>query len=315
MTDEAGAWTEQKIVEMFARVQEGKRYQRERRERVAETVETMADGIGKLGASEKWESTAARSAARLDQRALAVNLDDRVMPVVQLLREEAAVNILSAADQLRGFATLLRAETSLMGAVSVARGVFEACLWAAAVLDPAVDSDTRVQRALTRRLARIRAGMRLTQVLNDVGEKREPTVAPDHEEVLPERQIEHIKEYAESRGWAFKKGRRAPYIEDQLSIDWLAENLEGRIGLEQYAWTTGSSMAHGEHAADTAGWMKLSQDIGSAPSWLILLWSTGAWAGPRLLLATVSDYTGFTTMAEEYRRFASIFWERKPGMM
>jgi hypothetical protein len=72
-------------------------------------------------------------------------------------------------------------------------------------------------------------------------------------------------------------------------------------------------MAHGEHAADAADWMKLSQDIGSAPSWLILLWSTGAWAGPRLLLATVSDCTGFTTMATEYRRFASVFWERRPG--
>ena len=45
----------------------------------------------------------------------------------------------------------------------------------------------------------------------------------------------------------------------------MAENPEGRIGLEQYAWTAGSSMSHGEHATDTADWIEMSQDIERAP--------------------------------------------------
>ncbi|MGV9427419.1 hypothetical protein ACWDO7_24415 [Streptomyces sp. NPDC003656] len=82
-------------------------------------------------------------------------------------RWKSSNNILGAADQHRGFAVLLRAEASLMGAVSVARGIFEACLWATAVIDPTITTDERLQRALTRRLARLSAGIRLKDMLGD----------------------------------------------------------------------------------------------------------------------------------------------------
>jgi len=66
-------------------------------------------------------------------------------------------------------------------------------------------------------------------------------------------------------------------------------------------------MSHGEHAADTASWVELSQEFGMAPAWLIRLWSTGAWAGPRLFLATLAAYTGKVSLNREYERFERMF--------
>jgi hypothetical protein len=93
-----------------------------------------------------------------------------------------------------------------------------------------------------------------------------------------------------------------------LSIDWLAENLERRIGIENHAWTSGLSMSHGEHPADTASWFELSQSYGTAPAWLMRIWSTGAWAGPRLFLATLDAYTGMANLSREYQQFERKFW-------
>lgn len=201
-----------------------------------------------------------------------------------------------------------------MGAVSVARGVFEACLWATAVIDPTITTDERLQRALTRRLARLSAGIRLKDMLDDGGADAGQFIEDDGDvddehgtNRDPAKDIEDIVIYAKGRGWPVKKGRRASEI-TPLSIDWLSENLERRIGIEGYAWTSGSSMAHGEHAADTASWIELSQDLGTAPAWLIQLWSTGAWAGPRLFLATLAGYTGRVSLGREYQRFEELFW-------
>lgn len=230
-----------------------------------------------------------------------------------ILKYESAVNILSAADQLRGFAVLLRAEASLMGAVSVSRGIFEACLWATAVIDPTITTEERLQRALARRLARLSAAVRLKDLLGEDVTDSDHAANDEDDDAHgssrdPARDIDDIVTYAKSQGWTVKKRRRAYEINRPLTIDWLVENLERRIGLEGYAWTSGSSMAHGEHAADTASWVELSQDIGSAPAWLIRLWSTGAWAGPRLFLATLAQYTGKVSLGHEYKRFERAFW-------
>ncbi|MCX5000750.1 hypothetical protein OG739_36280 [Streptomyces longwoodensis] len=298
-------------MEMLSRIKRGAQEARERRDALAAAVDEVADGFTQLGLK-PWKMEHA-SSAREDMTAPDVLLGGRAEPAGKILRYEAAVNILSAADQLRGFAVLLRAEASLMGAVSVARGVFEACLWATAVIDPTITTDERLQRALTRRLARLSAGIRLSEMLGggvtdaDQVIDNEGQIDDEHGTYRdPAKDIADIESYAKGRGWPLKKRPRATEI-TRLSIDWLSENLERRIGIEGYAWTSGSSMAHGEHAADTASWIELSQDIGTAPAWLIRLWSPGAWVGPRLFLATLASYTGVYNLRGEYRRLEELF--------
>jgi hypothetical protein len=297
-------------MEFIDRLNRGTREAHERRDALAVAVEEIAHGFTQLGLK-PWKMRR-KSPAQEDMKAPDVLLGDRAEPAATILRYESAVNILSAADQLRGFAVLLRAEASLMGAVSVARGIFEACLWATAVIDPTITTDERLQRALTRRLARLSAGIRLKDMLDDGGADADQFIENDSDDQHgtnrdPAKDIDDIVIYAKGRGWSVKKGRRASEI-TPLSIDWLSENLERRIGIEGYAWTSGSSMAHGEHAADTASWVELSQDLGTAPAWLIRLWSTGAWAGPRLFLATLANYTGRVSLGREYQRFEELFW-------
>jgi hypothetical protein len=187
--------------------------------------------------------------------------------------------------------------------------VFEACLWAAALIDPTIKTDERLQRALTRRLARLSAGIRLQDLLG--GDISDGGVGEDDDDRHgsnrnPAEDSDDIVAYATARGWPVRQGRRAREI-TPLSIDWLAENLERRVGIETYAWTSGSSMSHGEHPADTASWIELSQDFGTAPAWLIRHWSTGAWAGPRLFLETFAAYTGKVILGREYQRFERTF--------
>ncbi|MEV8628608.1 hypothetical protein [Streptomyces sp. NPDC051079] len=299
-------------MDLISQLNRGTQEARARRDALAEAIEEIADGFARLGLK-PWK-IGWKSPARVDMKAPDVLLGDRAEPVAKILRYESAVNILSAADQLRGFAILLRAEASLMGAVSVARGIFEACLWATAVIDPTITTDERLQRALTRRLARLSAGIRLKDMLGggvtdaDRFIENDGTVDDEHGSNRdPAKDIDDIVSYAKGRGWPVTRGHRTPEI-TRLSIDWLSENLERRIGIERYAWTSGSSMAHGEHAADTASWVELSQGLGTAPAWLIQLWSTGAWAGPRLFLATLASYTGKASLDHEYQRFEKLFW-------
>lgn len=297
-------------VQIIERLTRATQEAHQRRDELAAAVDELATRFTTLG-MKPWKSTP-ESDARRDAEAPDVPLGERTESLAAILRYESAVNILSAADQLRGFAVLLRAEASLMGAVSVSRGVFEACLWATALIDPTITMDERLQRALTRRLARLSAGIRLQNLLG--GDVSDATRVADEDDDQhgsnrnPAEDINDIVAYAESRGWPVKRGRRAREI-TPLSIDWLTENLERRIGIESYAWTSGSSMSHGEHAADTASWIELSQDIGTAPAWLIRRWSTGAWAGPRLFLATLAAYTGNESLCHEYQRFERMFWD------
>lgn len=300
------AWAMQMIEQLNRGTQEA----RQRRDELAAAVDELATGFTTLG-MKPWKFTR-NSDAHRDAEAADVALGERAKNLVEILRYESAVNIRSAADQLRGFAVLLRAEASLMGAVAVSRGVFEACLWAAAVIDPTIRTDERLQRALTRRLARLSAGIRLHDLLGG-GISDAGRVAGEDEDDdqhgsnrNPAEDIDDIVAYAMARGWPVRRGRRAQEI-TPLSIDWLTENLERRVGIESYAWTSGSSMSHGEHAADTASWIELSQDFGVAPAWLIRVWSTGVWAGPRLFLATHAAYTGKVSLDREYQRFESAF--------
>ncbi|MET8732226.1 hypothetical protein ABZV81_34400 [Streptomyces parvus] len=302
-TTRDAAWA----MDIVAQIHRGAQEAKVRRDVLAAAVDEMADGFTQLGLK-PWEGGSG-SPMRQDMKAPVVLLGARPEQVAEVLRYEAQVNIWSAADQLRGFAVLLRAETSLMGAVSVARGIFEACLWATAVIDPTISTDERLQRALTRRLARLSAGIRLQGLLGGTDQFVEDDVDsedPHGANRDPAKDIADIEAYATDRGWKVVKGRRAPELA-RLSVDWLTEHLERRIGIEEYAWASGSSMAHGEHAADTALWVELSQDIGTAPAWLIQQWSNGAWAGPRLFLAALADYTGKDHLRREYQRFEELF--------
>lgn len=307
--DGSDAWARQ----MLAQIQEGAARAKERRDRLAMRVDGLAAGFSRLGAN-KWEPRLGTPAQR-DREAEHLRLGSRCEPVLDVLRYETTINILSAADQLRGFSVLLRAEASLMGAVIVARGVFEACLWAAAIVDPTVSTETRVQRALTRRLARLAAGIRLSRLLETAGGDSSATEVPagaedDHHGSArdPHVDIEDVLQLARECDWKIVKAQRAPSIGTQLSVDWLTEHLEHSIGIEKYTWASGSSMAHGEHAADAAAWVEMSNELGRAPAWLMQLWSTGVWAGPRLLLASLEKYMGRTELADEFALFESAFW-------
>lgn len=304
---------------MVERIARGAQEARDRRNQLAEATEALGRGIA-AHAGANWRDRRGTQ-CRADQRAPVVALGARTEAQFRIIRYEAQVNLRSVADQLDGFAVLLRAERSLMGAVSVARGVFEASLWAAALLDPTLTPDGRLQRALSRRLARLEAGIRLDAQLtggrpavdDSQGTGPEPEDGDDDYDEHgkgrdPRQDIAEVVAYARGRGWKVKKGQRAWEIEGRLSIDWLTENLEQRIGLEGYAWTGGSSMAHGEHAAGTASWMELAVDTKVAPAWLMRLWSTGVWAGPRLLLTTYAKYTDRPVLVPEFKRFNDAFW-------
>jgi len=183
----------------------------QRRDELASVIDELATGFTTLG-MEPWKYTR-KSDARRDLEAPDVPLGSRTESVAKILRYESVVNIRSAADQLRGFAVLLRAESSLMGAVSVSRGVFEACMWAAALIDPTITTDERLQRALTRRLARLAAGIRLQNLLGTDVSDANRVVDEDQDDDLhgsnhnPAEDIDHIVVYAKERGWPVKKGR------------------------------------------------------------------------------------------------------------
>lgn len=182
-----------------------------RRDELAAAVDELATGFTALG-MKPWKSTS-ESDARRNAKAPDVALGERTESLAKILRYESAVNILSAADQLRGFAVLLRAEASLMGAVAVSRGVFEACLWATALIDPTITTDERLQRALTRRLARLSAGIRLQNLLGgDVVDANQIIQEEDDQHGTnrnPAEDIDDIVAYAKARGWPVGKGRRA----------------------------------------------------------------------------------------------------------
>src|ERR1700683_980121 len=241
---------EARAMQLIEQLHRGTRQARERRDELAAAVDELASGFTTL-ATAPWVSTR-NSDARRDADALDVVLGERTESLGEILRYESVVNIRSADDQLRGFAVLLRAEASVVGAVSVSRGVFEACLWAAALIDPTITTDERLQRALTRRLARLSAGIRLQKLLGgDVSDADRVDEDDDEDDDRhgrnrnPAADIDDIVAYARARGWHVRKGRRAWEI-TQLTIDWLAENLERCVCVESYVWASGWSLLHGE---------------------------------------------------------------------
>lgn len=288
--------------EMYASIQRGIRETEQRRDRLAAAALVLGNAIKDVGRAEPWD-VAPGSAATGDQGENDVTLGSEAHDRFEIIRAEARINILSAADSLLGWGVLLHSETSVMGAVAVARGVFEACTWTAALLDPSVTSDKRLERALTRRLARLNAGRRVPGLLKP----SDGEVAEQDSAIIAE--IARIKSYAASRGWTVKKGPRTEYLNEPLSIDWLAKNLPEAVGVEDYAWGQASSMGHGEHPEDVAYYVELVSEYGKAYSWLIRMWSTGAWAGPRLLLASFANYTGRSQASAEFAFFQDAFWD------
>lgn len=111
-------------MEFIDRLNRGTQEAHERRDAVVVAVDEIAHGFTQLGLK-PWKM-ARKSPVREDMKAPDVLLGDRAEPAATILRYESAVNILSAADQLRGFAVLLRAEASLMGPAVAVRG---ACRW------------------------------------------------------------------------------------------------------------------------------------------------------------------------------------------
>jgi hypothetical protein len=290
MADGSEEWA----LNFISKVREAGKQMDERRDEFAQTVEELAAGMKRFAAM-AWLPKR-DSPAWADLKAPDLLLGAESDAVLDVVRGEVNVNLLSTADQLRGFAALVRAEVSVMGGVIVARGVFEACVFASALIDPTVDSEVRIQRALTRRLARLSAGIRIGGALGG----SHALLAEDKAEADADAEIRRIVGFAQGRGWKVRKGRRADEIGAPLTIDWLVENLEHRVGIGRYAWTSSSSMAHGEHAADTAQWIEMSSDFERSPAWLTALWSTGIWAGPHLFLKSREAYMGRAELVDEF---------------
>jgi len=197
-----------------------------------------------------------------------------------------------------------------MGAVSVSRSVFESCLWASALIDSSISTEERTQRALTRRLARLDASVRLAALLPESVTPPDPSLDDHHGSGRdPEVETADILQLARDRQWRVIPGQRAPSIGTKLSVDWVAKKLGVATGVEPYSWASGSSMAHDEHPPLTATWVEWSAARGTTPAWLTILWSSGVLFGPRLFLASFERYVHQTVLVEQYRELERLFLE------
>lgn len=284
-------------------------------------TEALATGLLGLCTSPYDWRVGRRSVAAEDARAPSVPIGQRTERLADLIRYEAAVNIRIAADHMQGFSALLSAERSVLGAATLARGIFEACTWASAVIDPSVTQRERLRRIIMRRIVRLMAGMRETQMLaasNPDGVSLATAAvqaveneADEHGTHLdPATEVEDLVTLAQQMGWKIRRRQRSIELDEPLSIDWLVKNLGQRAGVEQYVWGNGSALAHGEHTPLTVFLSELVQDTmeGRAPGWVTRLHATGSWAGPRLLLATFAEYTGHNQLLNEFREMDRHFW-------
>ena len=215
-------------------------------------------------------------------------LDDRYGLVADLARDEARLDLHTVADTLRGYAALIETQSSFVGAVACGRAVYESCVWASSVLDPNLTPNTRAQRALTRRLARLHATQRHTTLLDAAAE---PDTAAREE-------IDHILALAEERNWSTIKGKYGPSIGTRLSVDKLAPTLPGATGVEGYAWGSASALIHGEQPTLAQSWIALSFE--RVPAWLTGMWTPSVPFGTRIALVTVSEYLGEIVGNEEW---------------
>lgn len=290
------------ILALVLKVEQEAREAGERRDTLAAAIEVIAEQFAVLAERRDVWPVADDSPASFDNRIALIPVGNGDESLSEVIRSEITINLLAATDQLRGLSVLIRAERSMIGAGVLARGVFESSVWAAALMDPAIDPVDRLKRALTRRVARLSAGIRIDGFLGDDPVRSQNTDAA-------QQQIEKIVLLAEALGWKVTRRKRGIEFDEPLTVNWLIENLNTTMGLEGYSWTTGSALAHGEHAAQTASAVAMFQGAGFVPAWRIRFESTGAWAGVRLLLATFARYTGHVTLLDEFKAFEIAFWE------
>lgn len=263
------------VEEMVARIQVNGMIADKVRGLLVESARLVARDFSSL-AKQDWPALDA--SAFVDDRD--VPLDERYGTVADLVRDEARLDLHTVADTLRGYAALVETQSSFVGAVAVGRAVYESSIWASSVMDPAVTSEVRAQRALTRRLARLHATRRHTTLLD-------ATVDPNLE---ASEEIEHILALVETRSWRRIRGQYAPSIGSKLSIEKLAPTLPGALGVEDYAWGSSSSMIHGEQPSLAQNWITFAFE--QVPAWLTGPWTAGVPYGSRIALATTSEYLG-----------------------
>lgn len=317
--DEVLAQHDPDIVRLVLQVQLGAAKAKLSRLQWAESVEALAAGVGALCPLQNDWRVRRGSVAANDRSAPRIPIGSRSEPFADLLRYEAALNMRIAADHMQGFAALLRAERSLLGSATLARGIFESCTWAAALLDPHVPQVERLRRLLMRRIVRMMADIRERELLstsNPQGAAQAAAEVREEEDehgshLDPATEIEDLVSLGEQLGFTIKRRLRSIDLDTALSIDWLVKNLGQSEGVEPYVWGNGSSLAHGEHGSLTVSLAALVQDdlSGNAPGWMVRLHSTGSWAGPRLLLATFAAYTGRNHLLAEFEEMARLFWD------
>lgn len=256
--------------------------------------ECLAEGLRSVSAAE-WPAVGGTAHAD-DIAATSIRIAGVEESVAELIRYEVGVHLRSAADHLRGFASLIEAQSSFLGGVTVGRGYFEACVWTAGLVDDQLTADQRAQRGLTRRLARLSATSRVrnqqANLFNNVS-----TGQPGEED--PAAATQSILDYAAERQWKVIPGRFAPAIGTKLSIEGLIKEMPGDRGKAgTYSWTKGSSVNHVEHSADVMTWLDLFVDIGNKnpPGWLTVLHSPGVLIGTILMLDSFGRYLGRTVL-------------------
>jgi hypothetical protein len=293
-------------------LQRGVQAAAQRRDEWAASLDVLASGLAALSDSDEWK-VRRRSAAAKDRDADDVVIGGRTEPFAGMLRYEACLNIRSVADHMQGLAVLVRAERSVLGSAAIARGMFEAAVWGAALLDSSVDQRERLRRLLMRRAARLMAVMREAEMMQASGAEAEAVTreVDEHGSHLdPAEEVDAIEAAATALGWKVKRRYRTLELDDRLTVDDLVPTLGKAIGVEEYVWRTGSAMFHGEHSPMTAAWGEIVQTMdGFAPAWLIQHNCMGSWAGPRVLLATFESYTGRTHLGQEFVAMSEAFWK------
>lgn len=232
---------------------------------------------------------AAGSAREADTASGPVGLED--LSVADLVYEEVSVQVRVMNDLLRGYSGLLMTQRSLLGAVSIARGIFEASMWAAWILDAHASPALRTQRALNRTMAR-----HTTTIAN-------PFWASDEAIGQAEAALEAILALGEARGWPStqpKKRSLPPYFgaKKPTATD-LARSHLGDPDAGPLFWHHPSAISHGEHSADVSGWLEMNVDHNMAPSWLTGIYTQGVGLGLYAFGRDLSEYLGRTTLWPE----------------
>ena len=266
------AWAE----DFLDRLEENGRIADQVRALLVQSARLVAETFTNLAKSDDWPELDGQ-AYKAD---VSTPLDDRYGSVGTLVRDEARLDLHTVADTLRGYAALIEAQASFVGAVACGRAVYESSVWAASVLDTGLTPDGRAQRALTRRLGRLHASLRHVTLLDPEAEA----------DGTAQEEIDHILALATTKDWPILQGRYAPSVGTRLSVDKLAPTLPGAVGAEAYAWGAASSLIHGEQPDLAQSWITFSFE--RVPAWLTGIWTPGVIFGTRIALASGSQYLG-----------------------